>query len=376
MIKNIAILLSVTTNDLLKRNNRITDNSKHIEMAFQWLMNAQDAGGESGGVSEGFHLIHGWLPSYPETTGYIIETFFDYFYLTENIEFNKRALKMADWLVSIQNSDGSIPDSYFKKKMVFDTGQVLFGFVRGFEETGQQQYLDAALKAGRWLTGVQDNDGAWRSFAVENIPHTYYTRVAWSLLRLHSLTGEERFKRAAINNIKWALSRQAENGWFDEASFNLSNHLRPFTHTIAYTLRGILEAGIYLEKQYLIQSVLTTVNNLITIIDNDGFICGTYDKEWNGDRSFCCLTGSAQLAIILFKLFAITKDPKYRDVALEINTYLKKRQQLFVKFSEISGAIGGSSPIWGKYIHFMYPNWAAKFYIDSLMIEQKVMQNA
>ncbi len=81
---------------------RIFDHRFHIDQAMKWLGRAQDSGAD-GGVSEGYHLYHGWLPAYPETTGYLIDTFFDYFQLSKNETARGRAIQMGDWLVSIQN---------------------------------------------------------------------------------------------------------------------------------------------------------------------------------------------------------------------------------------------------------------------------------
>ena len=35
----------------------------------------------------------------------------------------------------------------------------------------------------------------------------------------------------------------------------------------------------------------------------------------------------------------------------------------------VRGAIAGSAPIWGDYSRFEFPNWAAKFYADALMMD-------
>jgi hypothetical protein len=32
------------------------------------------------------------------------------------------------------------------------------------------------------------------------------------------------------------------------------------------------------------------------------------------------------------------------------------------------GAISGSAPFWGRYMFIRYPNWAAKYHADSLMM--------
>ena len=36
---------------------------------------------------------------------------------------------------------------------------------------------------------------------------------------------------------------------------------------------------------------------------------------------------------------------------------------------ELRGGIAGSAPIWGDYSRFEFPNWAAKFFADALMMD-------
>jgi hypothetical protein len=35
----------------------------------------------------------------------------------------------------------------------------------------------------------------------------------------------------------------------------------------------------------------------------------------------------------------------------------------------VRGAIPGSAPIWGAYSRFEFPNWAAKFFADALIMD-------
>jgi uncharacterized protein YyaL (SSP411 family) len=364
-------LCRISVLDFLKRRTPIHNNSRHLDSAFHWLCCAQDSVA-GGGVSEGYHLYYGWLPPYPETTGYIIETFFEYYHITGNPDFKERALRMTDWLISIQDQDGAIPDSYFKKKMIFDTGQVIFGLTRSYQETGLNKYKMAAEKAGQWLLKNQETDGSWVKYTVDTIPHTYYSRVAWSLLELHKITSSNSYLDFCIRNIEWCLKQQSENGWFDKASFNVHNHHRPFTHTIAYTIDGILEAGLHLKENRYIRAVQKTLDNILSRVREDGFVPGTYDKDWNGDTSFSCLTGSSQLAINFLKMYSQINDDKYFDAARMINSYVKSKQDIRTGNKIIRGGIAGSYPIWGKYIHFNYPNWAAKFFCDSLILEEKL----
>ncbi len=372
-MKSRQILLGsrILMSEILGFEQQLYSDIFHIKQAVNWLCRAQDSA-QNGGVSEGYHLYHGWLPPYPETTGYVIETFLTYHNQTGDEAIKIRAMKMADWLISIQNDDGSIPDSYFKRKMVFDTGQVIFGLIKCHEEIGSSPYLAAAERAGKWLVQVQASDGTWLKYAVDEIPHTYYSRVAWSLLKLHAHIGEQCYIDAAVKNIEWAIQQQNTFGWFDHASFNKRNHSHPFTHTIAYTMRGILESGLYLEEERYINAVKMAMDHILSVLPADGHVPGTYDAKWRGDSSFSCLTGNAQLAIVLLRLFETTKESQYLIAAKKINHYLKTKQMLSIKNNNVYGAIAGSYPIWGKYIHFAYPNWAAKFYVDVLMLEKRL----
>ena len=49
--------------------------------------------------------------------------------------------------------------------------------------------------------------------------------------------------------------------------------------------------------------------------------------------------------------------------------YLKTMQKLDVMDPVVRGGIAGSSPIWGDYSRFEYPNWAAKFFADALLMD-------
>jgi rhamnogalacturonyl hydrolase YesR len=362
-------LLKNVISSMMAEHPRVSSNEVHIREAMNWLLRAQKITGNNG-VSEGFHMYHGWLPAYPETTGYIIETFCNYSDITGNSNYKESAIKMADWLSTIQNGDGSIPDSYFRKKMVFDTGQAIFGFVKIYEETGNIRYKNAAVKAADWIMSQQEKDGSWIKYAAHDVPHAYYSRVAWSLLQVHHITSRDQYAESCIKNIEWCLSRQTNNGWFGNASFNLNNHHRPFTHTIAYTIRGILESGIYLQEKRYINAAQKALDKLALEISSSGFVPGTFDKDWKGDTRFSCLTGNVQLSISFLKLAKLMGSKEYSKIGMVINGYVKSKQNIHTNNLNIRGAIAGSYPTWGSYIHFTYPNWAVKFFVDALLLEK------
>jgi hypothetical protein len=55
---------------------------------------------DAGGVSAGWSFEDGWLPGYPETTGYIIETFIDAAKALKRPDLIGRASRMIDWELS------------------------------------------------------------------------------------------------------------------------------------------------------------------------------------------------------------------------------------------------------------------------------------
>ena len=149
----------------------------HLRGAIDWLCRAQDVrNGESdaGGVSAGWSFEDGWLPSYPETTGYIIETFLAAADALKQPELVERAGRMIDWELSIQLSDGAFPGHFGEagsRPVIFNTGQIMHGMVAGYTQLEREECLQAAVRAGHWLRQQQDDDGCWRSFEHNDVPH-------------------------------------------------------------------------------------------------------------------------------------------------------------------------------------------------------------
>ena len=88
------------------------DAREHLAAAIDWLCLAQDVRNgmaDSGGVSAGYSFEDGWLPSYPETSGYIVETFIAAARVLERPELIDRAHRIVDWELCIQHPDGAFP---------------------------------------------------------------------------------------------------------------------------------------------------------------------------------------------------------------------------------------------------------------------------
>jgi hypothetical protein len=139
-----------------------------IEAGMSWLCTAQDfSRSKDGGVARDFSLVRGWNSSYPETTGYIVPTFLEMYRRTGNSEFQIRAIRMLDWLRSIQMEgggfQGGLIDSQPRVPVIFNTGQILIGLAAGAAHVGDL-YRKSLQKAGDWLVSAMDADGCWRKF--------------------------------------------------------------------------------------------------------------------------------------------------------------------------------------------------------------------
>ena len=154
-------------------------------------------------MSYGYSLFGSWRPAYIETTGYITNTFFNLARKLRRTEYRERAIRMARWLTTVQNADGSFGNASMgaSKGIVFDTGQDLFGLVHAFQETGEDGFRKAARRAGDWLVAVADDTGRWTRSTYLGIPHVYNTRTAWALLKLYAVEGEPEYERIARRNL-------------------------------------------------------------------------------------------------------------------------------------------------------------------------------
>lgn len=344
----------------------------HLEAAIDWLCRAQDMRdgcGDAGGVSAGWSFEDGWLPSYPETTGYIIETFLEAADRLQRPELVERARRMIDWELSIQMPDGAFPGHFGEpgsRPVIFNTGQIMHGMNVAYEKLGRTDALEAAVRAGHWLANLQDADGAWRRFEYRDIVHTYNTRATWALAKTALLANDAKLQHAARRHLDWALRQQQPNGWYANNGF--AKDADPNTHAIAYAMRGLLEGGLLLGDQRYVDSALKAARAVAALQRDDGWIAGTFDAQWRPTARYCCLTGVAQLCLNWSRMRdSLGRDDFQSNIDRGLK-YLKVTQRLNDPASEVRGGIAGSQPIWGAYSRFEYPNWAAKFFADALVL--------
>jgi hypothetical protein len=378
--------LTIIFRDLNGKLAPARSDKEHLDAAISWLCKSQDVT-KFGGCSGVYTFEDGWTLPYPETTGYIIPTFIYYSELTKNKEYMERAKRMGDWEISIQFTSGAVRGGVGINEypIVFNTGQVMLGWVALYKKTKIDKYLNAAVKAAEWLVGNMDDDGKWSKNTFNKIPHAYNVRVTWALLEVAKLKSNSSFQEAGVRNIRWVLAQAKTNAWFDHMGFTQTEE--PLTHTIAYTLRGLLECSSLVDEN-LKNEILSLVVKATDQIKNKyksiqsggpdtsrGFLPGTFNSEWDSKATYTCLTGDVQMAIIWMKLYKIFGDKSSLEIALKNIEQVKSTQNLTSKNEGIRGGVAGSYPIWGKYTNFGYPNWAAKFLSDAIMIKMSLTEN-
>lgn len=337
-----------------------------------WILNAQRP---DGGIAAYYSLLTGYSESYPEVTGYIVPTLYD-FARTSNQSGSVLAPERAiRWLLSLQKPEGAFPGGLGcadAAPSVFNTGQILRGLVRAHGETNRSDVLQSASAAGKWLLQMQQPDGSWSGLgAYQRAAHSYYSMVAWSLAELSEHTGDRQYAIGAGRNLDWTLSHFRPSGWVD--GIHLQGHSN-YLHFIAYVLQGVLECGILQRRADAIDAVAKSAWVLLRKFETNKHLPGAFDRDFNGAQRFTCLTGNAQMSCVWLRLFEITDDLRYLNAALKMNEMLK---QLIPSRGGpgIAGGVSGSFPVWGRYQPLRYISWGCKFFADALLSEQRLTRS-
>ena len=117
-------------------------------MAIKFLVDSIDKnyGGSRAYFSRLYNPFNGWSSMYPETC-HIIPTLLGYGKRFNSDLEKSKAIILADWLLSIQNSDGSFPGLLYTKnnhsKSIFNSAQIIIGLVSIYKYTSSKDYLNA-----------------------------------------------------------------------------------------------------------------------------------------------------------------------------------------------------------------------------------------
>jgi hypothetical protein len=343
------------------------------------LLHAQNATPDDG-VAQGYHAVHRcWGASYPETTGYIICSLIRAADAGFDVQSKvvKAAIRMGRWLVTTQLVTGAFPGGTIAESTprpaVFNTGQILKGMSvlleKGYDPRGD--IVIAAARASKYMRESLDEDGCWRkgiSHLTSAPVHVYNIRAAWGLARYAGLVNDEASMEAAKANALWVCKQQRSDGWFDYMNFDLGEP--PLTHTIAYTIQGLMEIGAILKNSEMIDRSVRAAERVFRSQDEDsGAIPGQFAENWCPVGNFTSMTGNAQMAVVAHRIASLTGDKSWRDRATRATAVCKRFQETDHQNINRRGALRGAYPSNGGYGSFWYMNWTQKFFLDALLCE-------
>jgi len=303
-----------------------------------------------------------WGSVYPETTGYLIPSLVKASVLLDDQVLFNTATSQVDFLLSLQNGDGSYPQSLENKKpFVFDTAQILLGLLQFNEAQPNPLLFKKNILSHLWLLEQINIEGRFISHTFkEKYSPSYFSRVVWPMLMIEQ--DQTSFNSTTMAALDFITSKQNENLSFVDWSFDGS--LFAFTHTIIYTLRGLWECALLTKNTSLETKVLKTIKHINKRTVEKKRFAGSFNQAWDGDYSFICAAGHAQFALLNLLCYKNYQDKSFlKSIEILLMPLIKVQK----RGGPNSGAISSSIPIYGKYQRFKYTNWTQKFFVDALI---------
>ncbi len=275
----------------------------------------------------GIYNHPGYGKAFPEVTGYLIPTLLNY-------REEALAKRFVDWLLRIQEDDGSFPGPSGVPH-IFDTGQVLRGLLAMRENV--EGASDAARRTGRYLYASMKDcgkqgfavDPVWSKSYGKDIPTSSHLYVLPTMRQAAEVFREPKYLAAVENCLEYYLN--------DSNALQLST----LTHFLAYELEALIDLG----RRDKALPVLETLRDLQ---DYDGGVRAKDGVSW------VCTPGLAQLAVCWYKVGE-------REPANKAMNWLQKHQMA-------SGGFLGSYGANATYFPNAELPWAAKFYLDANLL--------
>jgi len=348
--------------DVLSQLGGAQQVEKALRSNLDWIVKSFEANEGHQGSSGKRTVLGQWEAPYPETTGYLIPTLLECSSYNGNLK--QIALSQLVFFKSIQNEDGSFFQSLDNKEpIIFDTAQIVFGLMAlSPHVVPYDDIKNVARKAVIWMHEQLDDEGKFvDNNYVENYNPAYYARIAMAMTQGEAAHFSKITKKTK-NFIFRISDLQNDQLMFDNAGFHPDQVA--YTHTIAYSLRGLWECSLDINNRKLTRKIIRSIDKLSDLILTEGKVAGSYNTKWKGDYSFVCSAGNAQLAVLYLLVYQRTENNKYLQVVpLLLKPLMAAQRTLPLN----KGAVPSSIPIWGPYQKWSYTNWTQKFYADALV---------
>jgi malonyl-CoA O-methyltransferase len=293
-----------------------------VQKALKWF---RENTARSGGI-----MIHDSSEdAYPECTGYTIPTLID-------CGYRKFAVKLGKWLESVQTSTGGIIGAASDRVFLFDTAQVLRGYL-ALCKTGED-FHESAKKAAACLykglleNGVRGFEPQYDSYGSGAIPESIMLYALPPLVEAGEMFDIPEYLVAVNNCVEFYK--------------NASDFLKTstLTHFLAYQLEALIDLGFF-------DLALPTLDFLQGKQTEEGSVPANDGVNW------VCIPGLAQLAICWYKL------GRYEPA--------DKAMKWLAEAQNRSGGHYGSLGLGATYFSENEICWATKFYVDAYRLRIK-----
>ena len=229
--------------------------------------------------------VRGWLPAYPETTGYVLGTLLAYGERSGESRWIQDAVEMGDWEIEVQRPDGGSSRDPWAAPIARSSSTPGWFCMGG---STCRTRARGALPRGRTASGRlpgdhQRDDGTWDpDVEYARIPHAYNARVAWALLRLRTCERRRNApRRRPVASSTGSCRAPAPTMAGSRDAFS-SPEVRP-APTASPTRCGGCSRAIAItgENAYLDAAVARTPRALMRKLEvHAGHLLANYDASW------------------------------------------------------------------------------------------------
>lgn len=317
----------------LKRNQTINKNT--LELAKKWIKHNTVNNNGIIVSTQDKKLI------YPEVTGYYIPTLIKY----KDFE---RAKNYGDYLLTIQNENGSWNEPLGKIPYTFDTGMILKGLAalveNGLDEN--DKYKNALIRGADYILSMQRENGsiATQDYSWWGLPYEKRVPEAIHIYCLEPI----RYVGKITNNDKYEICIKKALNYY--LSLEDLTDFKTLSHFNAYIIEGLIDIG---ETE--------RAKRAIDLIALHQRLDGSVSAYSNVD--FVCSTGLFQYAICWYKLDERNKADKAFNYACSLQNK--------------SGGWYGSYTVArdkANYFPEYEISWAVKYYLDALYYKRNIYQ--
>jgi malonyl-CoA O-methyltransferase len=280
---------------------------------------------------------------YPEVTGYLIPSLLNW----GEIEL---ANNYAKHLSATQDVDGSYWDPSCSSKCLFDTGQILRGFLAMNGHLKSDAYLSEIEKSLEWIDSLIDNDGDIKIPEISiwggAIPEAIILYALEPALRAAILLNNPATEKKLLSVINRILQQPD------------LTRVRGLNHFHAYIIEALIDLGHIAIAEKAMDEVVSQMRF-------NGFIPGSPGKKWS------CSTGQFQYSVILYKLGHVFEADKIMDYAIRRQNRSGGWFGTLNRPIALLSLIGHFRKEFQTYFYSSEIPWANKYFMDAMSLRLK-----